>query len=99
MSYNVVLWCGCSVYVSCHPKTGIAHTRIVEARASACPVRRHEVGAHLWLWELLPEPRPAEAARGESRGRVPGRQVGEVSRLSVHGDDDTVEASCTTVAH
>ena len=55
MSYTVMLWCGCRVYVSCHPATGIAHSRIVEARGAACPVRRHEVGARLWLWELLPD--------------------------------------------
>ena len=72
MSYNVALWCGCSVYVSCHPKTGIAHTRIVEARGSACPVRRHEIGARLWLWELLPEPRDVNVAGPETRGPVHG---------------------------
>ena len=56
MSYNVSLWCGCVVYVSCHPETGLAHTRIIEIRGAACPVRNHEVGARLWLWELLPVP-------------------------------------------
>jgi len=56
MSYNVSLWCGCVVYVSCHPETGLAHTRIVESRGTTCPVRNHEVGARLWLWELLPVP-------------------------------------------
>lgn len=56
MSYTVTLWCGCKVYVSCNPATGLAHSRIVEARGAVCPVRRHEVGARLWLWELLPEP-------------------------------------------
>jgi len=56
MSYTVALWCGCKVYVSCNPATGIAHSRIVEARGGVCPVRRHEVGVRLWLWELLPEP-------------------------------------------
>jgi hypothetical protein len=55
MSYTVTLWCGCIVYVSCNPATGIAHSRIVEARGTACPVKRHEVGARLWLWELLPD--------------------------------------------
>ena len=55
MSYTVTLWCGCRVYVSCNPATGIAHSRIVEAPGPACPVRRHEVGARLWLWELLPD--------------------------------------------
>jgi hypothetical protein len=54
MSYNVSLWCGCVVYVSCHPETGLAHTRIIESRGTACPVRNHDVGARLWLWELLP---------------------------------------------
>ncbi|HEX9367596.1 MAG TPA: hypothetical protein VF921_13270 [Vicinamibacterales bacterium] len=56
MSYNVTLWCGCSVYVSCHPTTRLVHTRIVEVRGPACPVRNHDVGARLWLWELLPAP-------------------------------------------
>jgi len=55
MSYTVTLWCGCTVYVSCNPATGIAHSRIVEARGTVCPIRRHEVGARLWLWELLPD--------------------------------------------
>jgi hypothetical protein len=57
MSYTVTLWCGCAVYVSCHPKTRMAHTRIVESHGDACPVRKHEVGARLWLWELLPDSR------------------------------------------
>jgi len=57
MSYTVTLWCGCAVYVSCHPKTRLAHTRIVESRGDRCPVRRHDVGARLWLWELLPDSR------------------------------------------
>jgi len=70
MSYTVTLWCGCAVYVSCNPITGIAHSRIVERRGPACPVRRHETGARLWLWELLPEAeragtRQTVAPRGE----------------------------------
>ena len=56
MSYNLTLPCGCVVYVSCHPRTRIAHTRIIQARAPACRVRKHEVGARLYLWELLPNP-------------------------------------------
>lgn len=55
MSYNVTLWCGCLVNVSCHPATRIAHTRVVERRGAGCPIRNHDVGARLWLWELLPE--------------------------------------------
>jgi hypothetical protein len=65
MSYCVTLWCGCDVYVSCHPQTGLAHTRIIERRGQRCPVRRHEIGARLWLWELLPKPR-ADGASGPS---------------------------------
>ena len=59
MSYNVRLWCGCTVYVSCNPKTRIAHSRIIETKGSGCPIRRHETGARLWLWELLPDQRAA----------------------------------------
>jgi len=38
----------------------MAHSRVIEQRGSACPIRRHDVGARLWLWELLPDPRSAE---------------------------------------
>lgn len=55
MSYTLTLPCGCSVYVSCHPKTRIAHTRILQSRDPACRHRRHEVGTRLYLWELLPQ--------------------------------------------
>ena len=56
MSYDLTLPCGCVVYVSCHPQTRVAHTRIIQSRAPACGVRRHEVGARLFLWEILPDP-------------------------------------------
>jgi hypothetical protein len=39
------------------PVTGIARSRIVEARSDECPVKTHERGARLWLWELLPDRR------------------------------------------
>jgi len=55
MSYNLTLPCGCVVYVSCHPMTGIAHTRVIQSLGNTCVVRRHEVGHRLFLWELLPE--------------------------------------------
>jgi hypothetical protein len=55
MSYVVTLQCGCEVYVSCHPRTGLAHTRVIERRAAACRIRSHAIGIHLPLWELLPE--------------------------------------------
>jgi hypothetical protein len=56
MSYNLTIRCGCRVYVSCHPHTRVAHTRIVERRGPDCPTRRHAVGERVWLWELLPDP-------------------------------------------
>ena len=55
MSYNLTLSCGCDVYVSAHPTTHVTHTRIIQKRGLACPVRRHEVGLRLYLWELLPD--------------------------------------------
>ena len=57
MSYNLALACGCVVYVSCHPKTHVAHTRVIQMRGSECRMRKHHVGARLFLWELLPDPR------------------------------------------
>ena len=56
MSYTVTLACGCRVYVSCNPWTGLAHTRIIEARAADCRVRAHDIGVRVALWELLPNP-------------------------------------------
>jgi hypothetical protein len=56
MSYNLTLQCGCVVYVACDPRTGLAHTRILETRGSGCPSRKHEIGLRLYLWELLPDP-------------------------------------------
>jgi hypothetical protein len=56
MSYNLTLQCGCVVYVSAHPKTQVAHTRVIQTRGAACRVRRHDVGLRLYLWELLPDP-------------------------------------------
>ena len=59
MGYSVTLPCGCDVYVSCHPITGIAHTRVLERRDIQCTIRKHEVGTRVWLWELLPNAREA----------------------------------------
>lgn len=56
MSYNLTLQCGCVVYVSAHPQTHVAHTRVIQTRGAACRVRRHDVGLRLYLWELLPDP-------------------------------------------
>ena len=56
MSYNLTLQCGCIVYVACDPRTGLAHTRILEARGPGCQSRKHEIGLRLYLWEILPDP-------------------------------------------
>lgn len=53
-SYNLVLPCGCTLYVACHPVTRVAHTRIIERHSAQCRERRDEVGARISLWELLP---------------------------------------------
>jgi hypothetical protein len=55
-SYTATLRCGCVVYVSCHPRTGDAHTRIIERRGARCADRHHDIGTRLRLSELLPEP-------------------------------------------
>lgn len=55
VSHSLTLVCGCTVHVSCHPVTGVAHTRIIELRGGECPNRHHDVGVRLWLWDLLPE--------------------------------------------
>lgn len=60
MSHNLNLVCGCAVYVSCHPQTNVAHTRVIERRGPRCTNRRHDVGVRLWLWELLPDPGRAD---------------------------------------
>ena len=64
-SYTLTLQCGCIVYVSCHPQTGIAHTRVIERRGASCKSRQHDVGVRLWLWEVLPSSDPA---RGDGEG-------------------------------
>ena len=69
MSYTVTLGCGCRVYVACHPQTGLAHTRIIEARPADCRVRSHDVGVRVPLWELLPY-EPDEPCAAERRPRT-----------------------------
>ena len=56
MSHNITLYCGCVVHIACHPDTGVAHTRLLVHHHPLCPVRKHEIGMTLALWELLPEP-------------------------------------------
>jgi hypothetical protein len=71
MSYDLTLECGCIVYVSCNPTTGVAHTRVLDRRSLTCKVRNHEVGMRLYLWDLLPD-----------RGRVDTPARGERHALS-----------------
>ncbi len=56
MSYNLTVRCGCVIYVACDPKTGFAHSRVIERKGDQCKVRTHDIGVRLYLWELLPEP-------------------------------------------
>jgi hypothetical protein len=79
MSYSLTLTCGCEVYVSCHPQTGVPHTRIIERRSAACHVRMHEIGRRLQIWELLPPRRetvvddrwaPAATSVGSAEARI-----------------------------
>jgi hypothetical protein len=56
MSYTLTLQCGCVLYVASHPKSLIAHTRVIESKGGGCRVRRHEIGFRLHLWEILPDP-------------------------------------------
>ena len=51
-SHTTTLRCGCTVYVSCHPGTGVAHTRIIERRAPQCGDRHHDVGQRLSASDL-----------------------------------------------
>jgi hypothetical protein len=66
MSYTLVLQCGCVVYVACDPITDIAHTRVVERRGESCRSRKHDVGARIYLWEILPE-RAGHTLSGDRR--------------------------------
>jgi hypothetical protein len=53
------------VYVSCHPRSGIAHTRVIEFRSVHCAIRSHDVGVRIPAWELISyepdHPRNADA--------------------------------------
>ncbi len=92
MSYNVNLPCECTVYVSCHPLTQIAHTRILERRAPTCRHRRHETGARVWLWEMLPTPSPATDAFAGGSVEGGGVEGGDVVWVG-DGDGDVPPAS------
>ncbi len=70
MSYNLTLHCGCTVYVACDPHTNVAHTRVIERRGATCPMRRHQVGTRLFLWDILPQrqdPGTRDLGKGDLR--------------------------------
>lgn len=60
-----------------YPITGIARTRILERRSRQRTIRKHEVGARMSLWELLPSTRDAPTLQrtaqldAASRKRLP----------------------------
>jgi hypothetical protein len=63
--------CGCVVYVSCHPDTGFAHTRVIESRGPRCSVRQHEVGVRLFVSDLLAQ---RSSSRDEGFSVTPPRR-------------------------
>ncbi len=81
MSYNVALQCGCVVYVSCHPDTGLAHTRVLERRGGDCSIRAHEIGLHVQAADVADLPcavaPPVEDTA--TRALTGGQAVGSLS--------------------
>ena len=81
MCYTVTMGCGCQVYVSCHPRTNVAHTRVIERRGTRCGVRQHEIGFRLQLWEMLAESEVGHVIEKErvdgsrDAGRHPSRLI------------------------
>jgi hypothetical protein len=63
MSYTLTLSCGCVVFVVCQPETRIATSRVIKSRGKTCQIRRHHIGVHLFLWEILPD-------KKDSRGLI-----------------------------
>lgn len=54
MSYNLTLHCGCVLRVTCDSRTDTGPIRVIETPGDGCAVRTHDVGARIYLWELLP---------------------------------------------
>jgi hypothetical protein len=80
MSHTLTLHCGCIVYVSCHPKTRIAHTRVIQTRGMTCAVRKHDVGVRLFLWEILPD--RMQRTKAESSDPAAGRSTCDSRRAT-----------------
>src|SRR3954469_4087412 len=70
MSYQVTLGCSCRVYVSVHPRTDVAHTRVIESRGDACRDRHHDIGARLGICELPLEDRSQQAVIDDQHARA-----------------------------
>jgi hypothetical protein len=71
--YVLTLRCGCTVYVLCHPRTGMTEARIIEQRGSDCQRPAHRRGGRLWLWEILPE--RASAFAGATADKPPAEHA------------------------
>lgn len=66
MSYNLILECGCTVYVSHDPLTNAQRSRVLERLGPTCPVSEHKVGARVFRQDLLTDRvRPAAANNNE----------------------------------
>jgi hypothetical protein len=70
MSYNLMLNCGCSLYVAVNPATGVAHKRVIEQRGARCRIRDHEVGWQLSAWEAVALAHDAILEQSPSANRV-----------------------------
>ena len=58
ITYTLTIPCSCLVFVVLDTDTGLARSRSIEIPGSRCRVSRHEAGARLYLWEMLPAPGP-----------------------------------------
>jgi hypothetical protein len=53
-TYTLTIPCSCIVFVVLDAETGLAQSRVIEIQGPRCRVSRHEAGARLYLWEMLP---------------------------------------------
>ena len=98
MSYTIALHCGCVVYVSCHPATHLAHTRVIESVGARCVTRRHERGSRVFLWEVLPEhdrtflsPRSADCAHNRVGGSAMADQDEDLTVVPIPASETEEE--------
>ncbi len=55
MAYTLKVWCGCTVSVECSHDSQTGPSRFIKRRSARCRKQEHQVGARLWLWEILPD--------------------------------------------